>query len=96
MLDKIVAVTVSQRPMASVVALVVMSVLACVALTACDASAGHRPPGAAARPTALMTTLPPMPAATATAPAAPQGAAALQEYREDADPSHAAIASYRD
>jgi hypothetical protein len=93
MLDKIVTVTVTQRPVASVLALVVISLFACVALTACDAAADHRVP-VTSRTVPLMAALPAAPAASATVPS--PGMAALREYREEADPSHAAIGSYRE
>jgi hypothetical protein len=86
-------VTVSRRPLASVLALVAMSVFASAGLTACDAAAEHRPM-ASAQPVSLVS-LPPATVA-ASAPAVSQGAAALHEHREDLDPSHAAIATYRD
>jgi len=91
-LDRLIASTVSRRPVASVAALGLMSVLACVSLTACDAAAEHRtmPPMSAMSPMSA----PPVAAGVASSPS--MGAAALQEHREDVDPSHAAIGSYRD
>ena len=73
--------------------LIALSVMACIALTACDAAAEHRVPEAAPR-MPLAAPAPEVPAVSATGSS--RGAAALREYREDADPSHAAIASYRD
>jgi len=70
------------------------SAIAGVALTACDAAAQHRP----AHPQGLAA----LPAAPAAAPArpttapVPTGSAALYRYRDDVDPSHAAVASYAD
>lgn len=91
MLDRIVTVTVSRRPLASVLALAAMSVVACVSLTACDAAAENRP----------AASLQPMPPVSTDTPAVhvpmpPQGGAALRSHREDVDPSHAAIGSYTD
>ena len=98
MLDKLIALTVSRRPIASVAALGAMSVLASVMLTACDAQAEHRP----TRPMSPMSVMRALPAADGVAVPAPavseshRGSAALREHRDDADPSHAAIGSYRD
>jgi hypothetical protein len=102
-LDKLVTITVSRRPLASVAALGAMSVLASVMLTACDAQAEHRPTAAMA-PMSLMSAAPaaasavvpsPVPSPVSSEPSS-RGGLALREYVEDADPSHAAIASYRD
>ncbi|HEX6362933.1 MAG TPA: hypothetical protein VFZ93_08250 [Albitalea sp.] len=74
-----------------------LGAIACVTLSGCDAAADV----AAAKPAGVMRAAPSRaPAAVATvpdgAPAAMSGNAALQEHRPDLDPSHAAIASYRD
>ena len=99
MLDKLVTITVSRRPLASVAALGAMSVLASVMLTACDAQAEHRPTAAMA-PMSLMSAAPAAASAVVPSPVSSEpssrGGLALREYVEDADPSHAAIASYRD
>jgi hypothetical protein len=96
-LDKIVAATVSRRPVASVNALGLMSLLATVALTACDAAADARPTRPMA-PMAVMGTFSIDEGVVASVPEAKRlgGGAALQEHRDDVDPSHAAIGSYRD
>jgi hypothetical protein len=98
-LDKLITVTVTRRPLASVAALGAMSVLASVMLTACDAQAEHRPIPPTA-PVSLMSAMPAAAAAVAPSPVSSEpssrGGLALREYVEDADPSHAAIGSYRD
>jgi hypothetical protein len=96
MLERLVVATVSRRPVSSVVALGAMSVIASVMLTACDVQADQH----TAPPTPLVSTLPAAEAPVASAPALQssplRGQAALREYDEGADPSHAAIASYKD
>jgi hypothetical protein len=84
MLDTLFAATVSRRPVASVLAIGAMSLIAGVMLTACEVQAGPHP----ARP---------MPAADAPAASAPlRGQAAMRDWPDAIDPSHAAIASYQD
>ena len=75
-------------------ALAAASAIACMSLTACDAAAEHRhgePRALAALPAAAVG-----PAAAPASAPAPSGSAALYEYRQDVDPSHAAVASYGD
>jgi hypothetical protein len=84
MLDTLFAATVSRRPLASVLAIGAMSVISGVMLTACEAQAEQH----AARP---------MPAADAPAASAVlHGQAAMRDWPDAIDPSHAAIASYQD
>jgi hypothetical protein len=93
----------SRDSLLSVGAICAASAIACVALIACDAAAEHHreamglmspPPAAVAHVTReTRAAVPPAPASAAPSS---NGAAALHEYRDDLDPSHAAVASYRD
>jgi hypothetical protein len=97
-LDKLVDATVSRHPVASATALGLMSLLASVALTACDAAAEHHPTRPMG-PTEAMGVFSIDEGVVASVPEARRvvgGGAALREYREDTDPSHAAIGSYGD
>ena len=96
--DELLQSPVSRHPLLGVAAICAASVMACVALIACDAAAEHHhdafmsvAASANAAP-ARHVAMPPAPASAVPSMAG----AALREYRHDVDPSHAAIGSYGD
>jgi len=88
--------------LASVAMICVASALACVTLIACDAVAEHPREAVSVAPAAAAPVAHAPLGAPAALPASAGGAApsngpaALHDYRADLDPSHAAVASYRD
>jgi hypothetical protein len=104
-MDHIHTSAVSRSSALTIAALWAVGAMTCVALTACDAAAEHDHSAlsaaaipVAAGPAMANATMPMAVSASAAALGAPPpgGSAALYEYRADADPSHAAVASYHD
>jgi len=86
----------ARRPLVRLLAAGALGVLALATLPACDGTAATpvAQPSRAMRPDAGRPA--PVAGMPRGAPAVSHGAAALEAYRPDLDPSHAAVGDYRD